>query len=33
MTIGKEINGYQNGHTLEAKTCIENSQSESVSIP
>ena len=33
MTIGKEINGYQNNYTLEAKTCIENSQSESETIP
>ena len=33
MEIGKEINGYQNDHTLEAKTCMKNSQSESESIP
>ena len=33
MTIDKEINGYQNDHTQEAKTCMKNNQNESESIP
>ena len=33
MTIGKKINEYQNDYTLEAKTCMDNNQSESESIP
>ena len=33
MTIGKEINEYQNDHTLKAKTCIDNSQKKSVRVP
>ena len=33
MVIDEGINGYQNDHRLEAKTCIEDNQSESVSVP
>ena len=33
MIIDEEINGYQNDDTREAKTCIEDSQSESASVP
>ena len=33
MAIDDEINGYQYDHTLKAKACMENDQSESECVP